>query len=704
MNKLDAIFYPKSIAVIGASRQTGSVGHSLLANLIDSRFQGIVYPVNPKAKGILGIKAYPSVTDISDSIDLAVVMVPAPIVPRVLEECGQKNIKGAVVISAGFREVGGKGLDLEQQVKSILRKYDMALVGPNCLGVMNTSPDSSLNATFGTQLPKPGNIAFLSQSGALCVAVLDYAKEANIGFSQFISMGNKAGVTENDLLRYFAKTECTQVILMYLEDLVDGREFMNMAREITSHPTHPKPIIALKAGRTLLGARAVSSHTGSLAGSDRVYDAIFEQCGVIRSDTLEEAFDFVKAFSSQPLPAGKNVVIITNSGGPGILATDACIQNGLGIARLSKTSRAALRKILPPNASLNNPIDLIADAQEDEYEGTLKEMLKSTNVHSALIILTPTAFTHVEKVALTIVRVSKKFGKPVVCCFLGVYDVSRGLDILEENGIPTYRFPESAARVIAEMAEFKTWLKRPKTGIKRFKVSKTRAAGVIDSVRTEGRSFLMEHEAYDVLQAYGFPVIRHSLAENESQAVKAAEKIGFPVVLKIASADVIHKFDFGAVKLNLKDKSSVRKAYREILSNVRGQIRDARITGVIVEEMASEGKEVILGMNRDPQFGPILMFGLGGIYVEALEDVTFRLAPIRERTAKMMICRTKTRKLLEGYRGEPAYDIDAIAECLKRLSHLVTDLEDIKELDINPLLVFEQGSGCKAIDARIILK
>jgi acetyl coenzyme A synthetase (ADP forming)-like protein len=703
MNNLDAIFNPKSIALIGASRQPGSVGHSLLANVIDSRFQGIVYPVNPKAKGILGIKCYPNVIEIPDVVDLAVIVVPSPIVPEVLEECGQKGIKGAIVISAGFKEIGGVGQLLEEKVKIISRKYGISLVGPNCLGIMNTAPECSLNATFGTQMPSAGNIAFMSQSGALCVAVLDYAKEANIGFSMFISLGNKSGVNENELLLYLKEAKNTEVILMYLEDLVDGREFMSIAREITSHPTHPKPIIALKAGRTLLGAKAASSHTGSLAGSDKVYDAIFEQCGVLRGDTLEEIFDYVKAFSNQPRPKGKNVVIVTNSGGPGILATDSLIQNGLNIATFSPTLKKKLRSILPPNANINNPIDLIAEAQHELYEATLTETLSQDDIHSALVILTPTAFTHVEKVARTIVAAAKRYVKPILCCFLGIYDVSGGIDILEENGIPAYRFPESAARVLSEMTKFTEWLSRPKTGIKTYKVNRSKAKEVIDTVREEGRSFLLEHEAYQVLKHYNFPVIRSRIAKNEKEALDAAEEMGFPVVLKIASPQIIHKFDFGGVKLNLQNKTEVKKAYQEILVNVRRKIPKAQIMGVIVEEMAQEGKEVILGMNRDPQFGPILMFGLGGIYVEVLEDVTFRLAPIRELTAEMMISKTKTYKLLTGFRGEPAYDTEAIAECLKRLSQFVTDFEEIKEMDLNPLIVYKKANGCSIVDARIIL-
>ncbi|NOR12738.1 MAG: CoA-binding protein [Candidatus Aminicenantes bacterium] len=702
-DKLDAIFHPKTLAVIGASRSPGSVGYSLLANIIDSRFQGIVYPVNPNAKGILGIKSYPNVDAIPDSVDLAVVIVPAHLVPCILEECGQKNIKGAIVISAGFKEIGGEGIELEKKVRDIIANYNIALVGPNCLGVISADPFTSLNATFGTQMPLEGNIAFMSQSGALCVAVLDYAIESNVGFSKFISMGNKAGLNENELLLYLKDDPKTDVILMYLEDLVDGREFMSIAREITTHPKNPKPIIALKAGRTLLGAKAASSHTGSLAGSDKVYNAIFDQCGVLRGDTLEEIFDYVKAFSSQPLPPGENVAIITNSGGPGILATDACIRHGLKIASFAQSTKKTLKKILPSIASLNNPIDLIAEAQHKQYEATLNEILAQKDIHSAMVILTPTAFTDVEKISWAIVKATKSHKKPMVCCYLGVYDVSKGIDILEQNGIPAYRFPESAAKVLSVMTNFTRWLARPKTGIKTYEVKKTKAKKTIQSVQDQGRAFLLEHEAYDVLKAYGFPVIRSEIATNARKVEEAAQKLGFPVVLKIVSPDILHKFDFGGVLLNIKNKKEVRTAYKTIIQNVRKRKPDAKITGVIVERMVPPGKEVILGMNRDPQFGPILMFGLGGTYVEALEDVTFRLAPIRELTASIMIKKTKTHKILDGFRGEPVYDLQAIEECLKRLSQLVIDFEEIKELDINPLIVYEKGKGCCIVDARIIL-
>ncbi len=704
MKRLDCIFHSKSVAVIGASRQPGSVGHSLLANIIDSRFQGIVYPVNPKAGGILGFKTYPSVLDIPDPVDSAVVIVPALYVAKVLDECGKKGIKAAVTISAGFKETGEKGEAREKEVQRVIRKHNIAHIGPNCLGVINTAPETSMNATFGTSMPKEGNIAFLSQSGALCVAVLDYAREANIGFSKFISMGNKAGVNENDLLRYLKDDSKTDVILMYLEDLVNGREFMRIAQEITDHPENPKPVLALKAGRTVIGAKAVSSHTGSLAGSDRVYDAVFEQCGVMRADTLEEVFDYVKAFSTQPLPKGNHTAIITNSGGPGILATDTCINHGLNVDPFPEKIRTALLEVLPEGVSPNNPLDLIAEAQEKQYEAAMDILLSDDHVHSAIVILTPTAFTHVKSIAHAIVRQAEAHRKPVLCCFLGVYDVSAGIEILEENNIPTYRFPESAARALAELTRFTWWMKKPHTEVKAYRADKARVKQVMEKARDEGRSFLMEPEAYKVMEAYGFPVVRSRLAASPDEASAAAEEIGYPVVMKITSPDVIHKFDFGGVRVGIENDAEVRAAFREIKESVLNRDPEARIKGILVEEMAGKGQEVILGVSNDPQFGPILMFGLGGIYVEALEDVTFRLAPVTELSARRMITTTRTYKILDGYRGGPVYDIPAIEDCLKRLSQLAVEFDDIQELDINPLIVYPEGKGCAIVDARIILK
>ena len=523
MTPLHSLFYPLSIAVIGASRQPGSVGNSLLANLLMNRYQGVIYPVNPMAKSVLGIKCYPRVLEISDDVDLAVVIVPSRAVPQVLDECGRMGIRAAIIITAGFKEIGEEGAALERRVQEIARKHDIAIVGPNCLGVINTDPLSQMNATFATDMPKAGNIGFISQSGALCVAVLNYAKEANIGFSKFISMGNKAGIAENELLRYLESDPKTDVILMYLEDLVDGREFMRIARQTTGSTQKPKPVIALKAGRTVPGARAASSHTGSLAGSDRVYDAIFEQCGVLRVDTLEELFDYVKGFSLQPLPKGPNVAIVTNSGGPGILATDSCIRNGLNIPPLAGRTLARMKRVLPRTASLQNPVDLVAEAQAPQYTAALGAVLDDKNIHSAIVILTSTAFTRVDEISAAVAQVVGKKGKPVACCLLGVFDVSKGIEILEKSGIPNYRFPESAGRVLAEMAKFTQWISRPQTRAKSYRGNKDKVRGVFAAARAEGRRFLLEPEAYEVLRAYRFPVIKSRLARTESGAVAAAQ-------------------------------------------------------------------------------------------------------------------------------------------------------------------------------------
>jgi acetate---CoA ligase (ADP-forming) len=704
MTDLHSLFYPRSIAVVGASRQPGSVGHSVLSNLLMNHYQGVIFPVNPNATSVLGVKCYPRLLEISDDVDLAVVIVPSRTVAQVLDECGRMGIRAAIIITAGFKEIGAEGAVLEREVQEIARKHDIALVGPNCLGLINTDPLSQMNATFATDMPKAGNIGFISQSGALCVAVLNYAQEANIGFSKFISMGNKAGIAENELLNYLQSDPKTDVILMYLEDLVDGREFMRIARQTTSSTQKAKPIIALKAGRTLPGARAASSHTGSLAGSDRVYDAIFEQSGVLRADMLEELFDYVRGFSSQPLPRGSNVAIVTNSGGPGILATDSCIRNGLNVPPLAGRTLARLKRVLPRTASLQNPIDLVAEAQAPQYRAALAAVLGDKDIHSAIVILTSTAFTKVDEISAAVAQVVQENDKPVVCCLLGVFDVSKGIEILETRGIPNYRFPESAGRVLSEMAKFTQWINRPQTRAKTYRVDQNRVREIFAAVRAEGRRFLLEPEAYEVLRAYRFPVIKSRLAHSEREAAAAARVLGFPVVLKIASPDIIHKFDFGGVRLDLKDGAAVEAAYREIMEDVRRHLPGARITGLTVEEMARPGQEVILGMSRDAQFGPILMFGMGGIYVEALEDVSFRLAPIREYSALTMIKKTRAHKILDGYRGGPVYDIEAIGDCLKRLSQLVVDFEEIGELDINPLIVYEKGLGCRIVDARIILE
>ncbi|MEJ7612171.1 MAG: acetate--CoA ligase alpha subunit [Candidatus Fervidibacter sacchari] len=704
LHDLRPILEPQSVAVIGASRQPGTVGYAVLSNLLMGQYTGIVYPVNPKAKAICGVRTYPSVLEIPDPVDLAVIIVRAPLVPQVLEECGQKGVKGAIVISAGFKETGPEGAKLEAQVKEIAHHYGIALVGPNCLGVINTDPNYRLNASFAKEMPLPGNIAFISQSGALCTAVLDYAKGQGIGFSKVVSLGNKADVNENDFLAYLWQDPQTQVILLYIEELSDGRRFLQLAREITGEGDNRKPILALKAGRTPAGARAVASHTGSLAGSDEVYEALFAQAGVLRADTVEDLFEYAIAFANQPLPNGRRTVIITNAGGPGIMATDACVRYGLELAQLNEKTLEQLRQKLPPHASLLNPIDLIGDAQHDRYEAALDAVLDDPNVDAVIVLLTPQAMTDIENIANVIVQKSKQRVKPILACFMGLVDISAGVNILKENGVPCYSFPEDAVRALAAMVKYVDWVRRPRTGFKMFPVDTERARNLLSKAPVSEHGFIPEEVAFQVLEAYGFPVLPWGVVKTPEEAVSVARQIGYPVVLKVLSPDIVHKFDVGGVQLNLNSDSDVKQAFEKIINSVKQHLPEARIEGVIVQAMAKKGREVILGLKRDPQFGPILMFGLGGIYVEVLRDVTFRFAPVRELGAYRMVRDIRTYKLLEGVRGEPPADIDKIVECIERLSQLAIEQDLIEELDINPLIVYPQGEGAVVVDVRIMVR
>ncbi len=702
-SQLQRVLAPRSVAVIGASTRPESVGRAIFANILLHDYQGIVYPVHPKAKSILGVRAYPSVLDIPDEVDLAVVIVPAAAVSNVLEECGEKRIPGAVVISAGFKEVGGEGATLEARVQTIAREYNIALIGPNCLGIINTDPEISLNATFARSMPPRGNIAFISQSGAVGVAALEYAESQHIGLSKFVSIGNKAVLHENHLLKALRDDPQTDVILLYLENLEDPKGFLGLAREITSEISEVKPILAIKSGRTREGAQAAASHTGALAGSDEVYDALFMQCGVLRVETIEELFEYATALAQQPAPQGDRVAIVTNAGGPGIMATDAYVRHGLKLADLSEETKRKLREGLPPTASVQNPVDLIGDAREDRYEHALQLVLADENVDSAIVICTPQMMADLEAIARAITEAARSHGKPVLACLMALEEIGDALKVLEEAQIPHYRFPEDAARALAEMARYTGWVRRPRTPFRTFEVDREAARRVISQARTDGRRFLPEPEAHALLSAYGFPVLTSRLAETEEEAIQAAEEIGYPVVLKVVSPEVIHKFDVGGVRLNLKDGDEVRAAYHSIVEKVQRAQPDARLWGVFVQEFVPGGVETILGLKRDPHFGPLLMFGLGGIYVEVLRDVTFRIAPIRELGAYRMIQGVRAHRLLEGFRGRPPAAIDTISECLLRLSQLAIELDEIEELDVNPLMVFEQGKGARVVDARILL-
>jgi len=702
-NHISALISPASIAVVGASNRPGSVGFAVFNNLLRGGFQGVLYPVNPKARSIRSVKSYPSLVDIPDEVDLAVIIVPAEKVSSVIEQAGQKHIRGAIVITAGFKEGGGQGVQLEKDLLATAQKYDIRLIGPNCLGVINNSPQVLMNASFATKMPKPGNIAFVSQSGALCTAVLDYAQGRNVGFSKFISFGNKADVNEIDLLRYLKDDSDTQVILMYLEDITHGREFLETARQITWEAR--KPILAIKSGRSAEGARAAASHTGSLAGSDKAYDAIFRQSGIIRLEGVSELFDHAIAFSQQPLPKGNRIAIITNAGGPGIMATDAAIRHELKIAELAESTKQTLKEYLPPTASLNNPVDVIGDATHERYEAAIRHVLLDKNVDGALVILTPQAMTDVLDTAQIIPQAVKDIGKPVLCSFMGIVDVSQGITFLEEHGIPNYSFPESAVRALSSMAHYGELMALDRRRVRRVAADRDTAEAIIKGkLHNQSSCYLPERQANEILHCYGFPTLKSVLIQDIAQIEQAAEEIVFPVAMKICSPDIVHKFDAGGVKLKIKTKDDARQAFQEIMANARKFNPSAKINGVIMERMARRGVEVILGAVRDPKFGPICMFGLGGTFVEALQDVTFRLAPMWEISSEIMIRSIKAYNILKGVRGAPPCDIDSIRDCIIRLSQMLTDHPEIAELDINPLIVYPEGQGCVVADSRILLK
>ncbi|MFZ0033917.1 MAG: acetate--CoA ligase [Sedimentisphaerales bacterium] len=700
---IESIMNPRSIAVVGATNRPGSVGLAVFHNILSGGFEGVLYPVNPKVKSVQSVKAYPSLMDIPDEVDLAVIIVPAETVCPVMSEAGKKGVKGAIVISAGFKETGGRGVELENCLKEVVRKYDIRLVGPNCLGVINNNEKVRMNASFARKMPKTGNIAFISQSGALCTAVLDFAEGKNIGFSKFISFGNKADVNETDLLRYLKDDPDTDVILMYLEDITNGREFLETAREIT-WKAH-KPMLAIKSGRSPEGARAAASHTGALVGSDNAYDAIFYQSGILRVEGISELFNRAIAFAKQPIPKGDRIAIITNAGGPGIMATDAVVRHGLKIATLSEETKRKLRKELPPTANIENPVDVIGDATHKRYEAAIRNVLMDENVDGAIIILTPQAMTDIRETAEIVPRVVKGINKPVLCSFMGIVDVSDGIKYLEEHGIPNYSFPEAAVRTMSSMAYYGNLLTLEKRKFRHIAADSDTATKIIKK-KLAGRDsyYMSEKEASEILQCYGLPILKSILLKEPSDVDKTADEVVFPVAMKISSPDIVHKFDVGGVKLKIKTKEEAKKAFEEIIANVKKFNPLAKIDGVIIERMAKGGVEVILGAVRDSKFGPICMFGLGGTFVEAIKDVTFRLAPMWEISAEIMIQTIKAYSILKGVRGAQPCDIDAIKDCILRLSQMVTEHPEIAELDINPLIVYPKGEGCVVADSRILLK
>lgn len=703
MDNLDAIFSPSSVAVVGASTTPGKVGHDIFVNILKGGYKGILFPVNPKAKAVQSVKAYPSLREIPDPVDLAIVILPPAEALKTVEEAAERGVRGLVIVSAGFREVGGEGKLIEMEIAERCRRAHIRLVGPNCLGVINPQADVRLNASFSARMPASGHISFISQSGALCTAVLDFAADREFGFSKFISIGNKADVDELDLLRYLHRDPETEVIMIYLEELRRGPEFIQAVKAITSGE-RPTPVLVIKSGRTLAGARAAASHTGSLAGTDGVYEAIFQQSGMIRVESIEELFNFADAFSSKKIPSGNRIAIVTNAGGPGIVATDMTVSSGLTLAKFQEETVETLASHLPSTANLTNPVDVIGDASQERYENALSAVIRDEGVDGALVILTPQSMTNVLGTAEAIVRIARVTRKPILCCFMGVIDVSAGVKHLQENRIPVFRFPEQAAQAFGALYTYSRWVNRQHRAQFTLKHDTGRANELIQGYLDAGKLNLGEAEGREILRCYGFDVMASHFAATEDEAVEFAAAIGGPVALKLVSPDVLHKTEVGGVKLNLEGEAAVREAFRSMMDRVGKLAPTAIIRGALVQQMALSGEEVILGMSRYPIFGPLLLFGLGGIFVEVFRDVVFRLAPIGRNEARRMIKGIKGNIILQGFRGKPPADLAALERFLVSLSDLAVNHPEIKEMDINPLMVYESGKGAVVADCRIILE
>jgi acetyl coenzyme A synthetase (ADP forming)-like protein len=701
MHRIDCFFNPGSVAVIGASTNPEKLGYAVVKNLLDGGYSkiGKVYPINPSATEILGFKAYPSVLEVPGTIDLAVIVIPYPLVPDALRTCGEKRIPSAIVISAGFREAGKEGLERELELINICKEYQLRLIGPNCLGVIDSF--TPLNASFAAGTPPSGPMAFMSQSGALGTAVLDIALAGRLGLSKFVSLGNKADVSEIDLLKAWVKDDHSKVILIYSEGMPSGQEFIQVAREVTRQ----KPVVAIKSGVTQAGSRAVSSHTGSLAGSEQAYQAAFHQAGILRAESMESLFDMALALGYQPPLKGDRIAIITNAGGPGILATDALEKNGLSLARFELETIYALEQYLPDAASAANPVDVLGDARADRYQFALEQVARDPNVDGIMVLLTPQAMTEIEATAQAIGSMEKDIHVPILGCFMGESRIKGGIDILTKYSIPNYPFPERAANAFSAMAGYRAIQNRPKPEYHQFEVDQAAARKVFDQVRMENRLTIGDAESRQVLQAYGLRIPQSEIADTPDKATSIAANIGYPVVLKIASPDILHKTDIGGVKVGLQNAADVRDAFELMVYRAQRYLPEARIWGCLVQEMAvSGGLEVLVGMNRDPQFGPLITFGLGGIYVETLRDVTFSVAPLSRQEAEEMLEQVRAHALLDGVRGQPPMDKTAIVDVLLRISQLVQDFPEIIEMDINPLMVYHQGEGALALDMRLVLE
>src|ERR1022692_633799 len=700
IHPLDALFLPQSVAVIGASERAGSVGRSVLWNLLSSPFGGTVFPVNSKRPNVLGIKAYPSVRDLPDKVDLVVLTTPADTVPDLIAESVELGIRAAIVISAGFKEHGEHGKELERQISEIIRGK-MRLIGPNCLGVMN--PVRGFNATFAHTVARPGNVAFISQSGALCTAVLDWSLRENVGFSGFVSVGSMLDVNWGDLVDYFGSDPRTHSIVIYMESIGDAGAFLSAAREVSL----TKPVIVIKAGRTAAAAKAAASHTGALTGSDEVFDAAFRRSGVLRVNSIADIFFMSDVLAKQPRPRGKRLCILTNAGGPGVLATDALVAGGGELAELSPATMKAFDEILPAQWSHNNPVDILGDAEPERYAKSLEIAAKDPSIDGMLVVLTPQDMTNPTQIAEKLKPYAKGFGKPVLASWMGGAEVAAGEQILNQAGIPTFQFPDSAVRAFNYMWRYSYNLKGlyetpalPQHA--EAEVQRGKAGQIIQQARQSGRTILTEYESKQLLKAYDIPTVDTRIAITETEALQAADEIGYPIVLKVYSLSITHKTDVGGVQLNLRDAGAVKTAFQAIRQSVTEKVGAEHFQGVTVQPMVKlDGYELIVGSSLDSQFGPVMLFGTGGQLVEVFKDRALALPPLNSTLARRLMEQTKILKALKGVRGRKPVDLAALEDLLVRFSQLVVEQPWIKEIDINPLLASPER--ILALDARVVV-
>jgi len=702
-SNLTPIFEPRSIAVVGASRKQGTIGRDLLGKLLNFEFNGVVYPVNPSAHFVNSMRAYRSVLEIPDTIDLAVICVPKHLVLQAVDDCGRKDIKAIIMITAGFAEAGEEGAALERQLFEKVKSYGIRMIGPNCMGVINTDPNVRMDATFAGPTPVPGNIGFLSQSGALGVAILERTAGMQLGLSSFVSLGNRTDVSVDDVMAYWKDDPRTELTLLYIESFGNAQRFIQVAREMV----RTKPIIAVKSGRTRAGAKAASSHTASLAAADVAVDAIFDAAGILRVDTVEMLFDYAQAFATQPLPRGSRVGIMSNGGGPAILATDAVESAGLKMAEYAPETTAKLKAALADLASARNPVDMVSSAGASHFETVADLVINDPNTDAIIILFVLPFTSDSSQVAQGIANAytkNKHLGKPVLVCFMTRDGDTSGTPILRNAGLPVYVFPESAVQSLAAMEHFRTIQeRRPGTYRKFNDVDKAAVLKIIDSAKAESRLQLTSAEVSGILDAYKFPLLKIVNVASRDKLAKVSEKIGFPVVMKINAEGIVHKSDVGGVRLNLRSAAEVEQAWDEMAAAIAKLDQPPKSWSVNLEAMITGGRELVMGITADPVFGPLIMVGMGGIYVEVLKDVSFRLAPLADTDIESMLARLRGYPILKGVRGEQSIHFERVTELLFRLSQLATDFPEIRELDINPMLAFPDEKRCVVVDARIKL-